>query len=166
MWWGRPHEIIVEDVDENGELYVSRVIPNGPPDPERRTFACSAWNWEAAQKIARDFGWRPKGPLFHPWRPENAPAVRVDSYEPDGWINGIHEIEADDGDAWSHALDECLRAVDAGTFNLPDIIQPALIRDGMSWNDFRQANRGLTPTFLRAFASFLARGPFQFGWDS
>lgn len=166
MWWGRPHEITVEDVDENGELYVSQVIPNGPPDPERRTFSCDANNWDAAQHVARSFGWQPKGPLFHPWKPKDAPPVRQDQYEPDGWVKGIHEVEADDARAWGGALERCLEALDAGAFALPAVSAPALIRDGMTLDQFRQANRGFTPQFVRSFACFLARGPFRFGWDS
>ncbi len=165
MWWGRPPEIIVEDVDDNGELYVKERLPNGPPDPERRTFSCSAWNWDAAQRIARAFGWQPKGPLFHAWRSEGAPPLRVDAYNPDGWINGLHEVEDDDARAWGQALERSLLALDDGRFELPDVKQPALIRDGMDLNQFRQANRGVTPQFLRAFAAFLSNGRFEFGWD-
>lgn len=36
----------------------------------------------------------------------------------------------------------------------------------MSLNEFRQANRGFTLQFLRAFAEFLSKGAFEFGWDS
>lgn len=86
MWWGRPHEIQVQAMDEHGGLYVKEVIPNGPPDPERRTFSCSAWNWEAAQDLGRAFGWRPKGPLFEPWSPKGAAPERQAAYVPDGWI--------------------------------------------------------------------------------
>jgi hypothetical protein len=166
MWWGKPHEIIVEDVDEDGELYVSHVIPNGPPDPERRTFACSWWNWQTAQQVAHAFGWQPAGPLFRSWSDKTAPPVRVAAYDPDGWINGIHDVDAEDARAWGQALERCLEAVDSGAFQLPDVKQPALIADGMDLNGFRQANRGFTPQFLRAFASFLSKGRFTFGWDS
>jgi hypothetical protein len=31
MWWGRPHEIIVQDVDDDSELSDSHAIPNGLP---------------------------------------------------------------------------------------------------------------------------------------
>jgi hypothetical protein len=41
-----------------------------------------------------------------------------------------------------------------------------VIADGMDLNGFRRANRGLTPKFLRAFAAFLSKGRFTFGWDS
>lgn len=166
MWWGRPHEIVVEDVDDNGDLYVSHVIPNGPPDPERRTFACHADNWAVAQRLARAFGWQPKGPLFRPWRPKDAAPVRQESYEPDGWIRGIHEVEADDAQAWGAALEASLRALDSGNFELPVVNSSALIRDGMTLDQFRQANRGFTPQLLRSFAAFLSKEPFQFGWDN
>jgi hypothetical protein len=166
MWWGRPHEIVVQDVDDNGELYDSHVIRNGPPDPERRTFACSQWNWEAAQQIAREFGWQPKGPLFRPWRPKDAAPTRMDAYEPDGWLKGLHEVEDDDARAWSVALARAVNVLESGQFHLPEVTQPALIRDGMDLNDFRRANRGLTPQFLRAFCAFLGKGRFKFGWDS
>lgn len=166
MWWGRPHEIIVEDVDENGELYVSQVIPNGAPDPERRTFSCHADNWKAAQGLGQAYGWQPKGPVFHRWRSGDEPGVRQSVYDPDGWIRGIHEVEADDARAWGAALEACVRDIDADRFTLPEVHSTWLIREGMTVEQFRQANRGLTVQFLRAFAAFLAKGAFKFGWDS
>jgi len=166
MWWGRPHEIVVQDVDEHGELYDSYVIPRGPADPERRTFACSKWNWETAQDVARAFGWQPKGPLFRPWRPKDAPPQRVDRYDPDGWISGVHEVDDDDARAWGEALERAVDALEDERFELPETRQPAIIRDAMSLDEFRQGNRGFTPQFLRALAAFLGRGRFKFGWDS
>jgi hypothetical protein len=166
MWWGRPHEIVVQDVDEHGELYVREVIPNGPPDPERRTFSCHADNWKHAQALAKQFGWQPKGPLLHPWRAKDAAPVRQETYEPDGWIRGLHEVEADDARAWGAALTACAAAVEEGRFELPEVHSVVLIRDDMTANEFREANRGLTVQFLRAFAGFMAKGAFKFGWDS
>lgn len=167
MWWGRPHGIVVEGYDqETGEVYVSHVIPNGPPDPERRLFSCHGDNWKVAQDLGRAFGWQPKGPLFRPWRSAPQESMRQTAYEPDGWIRGVHEVEADDAQAWGAALDACADAVETGRFGLPEVRSAALVRDGMTLNQFREANRGLTIQFLRGFAAFMRRGAFQFGWDS
>lgn len=121
MWWGRPHEIVVQDMDEHGDLYVKEIIPSGPPDPERRTFACHADSWDVSQQLARGFGWQPAGPWLRPFTPRAAPRVRETSYEPDGWIRGIHQVEADDARAWGSALDACVAAVEAGGFELPTV---------------------------------------------
>lgn len=167
MWWGKAHEIVVEDVDEQGELYVREVIPNGPPDPERRTFSCHASNWTTAQALAKAFGWVPQGAVVRPWRgTEGLVTVRDTDYVPDGWIRGVHRVDADDATAWGRALEACVQAIDAGMFDLPDVQSPVLIRDGMTLDQFRQANRGLTVQFLRSFAAFLSKGAFEFGWDS
>jgi hypothetical protein len=165
MWWGRPHEIIVQDVDERGELYDAGVIPNGPPDPERRTFSCHRDNWEAAQELAKAFGWVPRGPLFLGWPQDKRPPIREVEYKPDGWFRGFHQVEADDARAWGLALEACVREVDAGRFELPAVRSAVVLRYGMSLDEYRQANRGLTVQFLRSFAAWLARGPFKFGWD-
>lgn len=166
IWWGRPHEIIVEDVDENGQMYVSAIIPNGPADSERRTFSCHGENWRVAQELARAFGWQPKGPLLRPFHPHNALPVRQASYEPDGWLRGIGEIEPDDARAWGRALEACLQALDDRAFEVPNVKSCSVLRSDMTLDEFRRANRGLTEQFIRAFAAFLAKGAFQFGWDS
>jgi hypothetical protein len=166
MWWGRPSELIVQDIDENGELYEREVIPlEGPPDPERRTFSCHGDNWQAAQELGTAFGWTPRGPLFHRWRTENPP-TRVDSYAPDGWMEGLHEVEADDARAWGAALEACVSEMKADRFELPVLRSAILLREGMTVDQYRQANRGLTRQFLRSFAAFLQKGRFKFGWDS
>jgi hypothetical protein len=166
MWWGRPHETLLEDVDENGDLYVREVIPNGPPDPERRTFSCHADNWKISQDVARAFGWQPKGAMLHPFTPRGASPTREAGYEPDGWIRGIHEVDEKDAREWGEALKAALRDLEAGTFDLPTVHSSPLIRDGMTLNEFRQANRGFTPQFLASFAAFLSKGRFRFGWDT
>jgi hypothetical protein len=54
---GRPSETIIQDIDENGELYDREIIPNeGPPDPKRRTFSCHGDNWKVAQDLGKAFG--------------------------------------------------------------------------------------------------------------
>jgi len=166
MWWGRASELIVQDLDENGELYDREVVPlEGPPDPERRTFSCHADNWKAAQDLGQRCGWVPRGPLFHRWH-SDSPPPRVASYEPDGWIQGLHEVEADDARAWGAALEAYVREVDAGRFEMPALRSSVLLREGMTLDEYRQANRGLTEQFLRSFAAFLGKGAFKFGWDS
>jgi hypothetical protein len=115
--------------------------------------------------LGKTFGWTPRGPLFHRWRSE-APASRVSSYAPDGWIEGIHEVEADGARAWGQALEACAREVEAGRFELPVVRSAVLLREGMTIDEYRQANRGLTIHFLRSFAAFLQKGRFEFGWDS
>jgi hypothetical protein len=74
-------------------------------------------------------------------------------------------VDADDPLEWAGALRRCLTAIDAGRFQLPKIHSSRLIRDGMTLDQFRQANRGFTEQFVRAFAAFMERGGFQFGWD-
>jgi hypothetical protein len=150
MWWGRPSELIVQE---------------GPPDPERRTFSCHGDNWEVAQRLGREFGWKPKGPLMRRFADRDGPPVREASYAPDGWMEGIHEVEAD-ARAWGAALEACVRDMDAGGFELPALRSSVLLREGMTLDEYRQANRGLTVQFLRSFAAFLAKGAFKFGWDS
>jgi hypothetical protein len=107
MWWGRVHQIEMQDVDEDGELFVSEIIPTGPPDPERRTFSCHGDNWRLAIPLGRAFGWRPKGARLKSWRGDEEFAPDP-CYEPDGWIRGVHEVSADDAASWAVALERCV----------------------------------------------------------
>jgi len=166
MWAGQPHELQVQELDTRGDLTTISVIRDGPPDPVRRTFSCHGNDWKMAQNLGRSFGWQPKGPLFHPWHATADAIVRVDEYDPDGWIRGLHEVEADDARAWGQALEACADAVEAGAATLPNQPSAVLLREGMTLKEFRQANRGLTVQFLRSFAKFLSKGAFKFGWDS
>lgn len=81
-------------------------------------------------------------------------------------MRGIHEVEADDARAWSAALAACVREAEAGRFAVPELHSSTLIRENMTLDEYRQANRGFTVQFFRSFAAFLAKGAFRFGWDS
>jgi hypothetical protein len=54
----------------------------------------------------------------------------------------------------------------AGSFELPALRSAVLLREGITVDEYRQANRGLTAQFLCSFAAFLLKGRSKFGWDS
>lgn len=66
MAWGRPHHIVVYDLDDSGELLPSRTIRNGEPDPECRRFSCRVEVWRALQVLAGDHGWVLAGTSLDP----------------------------------------------------------------------------------------------------
>jgi hypothetical protein len=165
MWWGRAHEFSVQDLDENGDDCIRHVVI-GSPDPERRTFSCHGDSWKQAIELGQAFGWQRKGPLLHRIFERDAPPLRETLYEPDGWIRGVHEVEADDAHGWGVALAACLGEVEARRFDLHEMRSSVLIREDMTLGEYRLANRGMTVQFLRGFAAFLVKGPFRFGWDS
>ena len=121
-------------------------------------------NWKAATELGRAFQWEPKGAVFCPWR--GGDTWRDRSYRPDGWLKGCHELEPGDARVWALALRACVAAVDEGRCSLPAVRQPPRLVGGMSANEYRQANQGLTLQFLVSFAEFMEKGPFRFGWDS
>jgi hypothetical protein len=104
----------------------------------------------------------PRGSLLHRWGGGQPPA-RVDSYVPDG-CRGINEVEADDARVGRGAAGAS--EVDAGRFELPATSSAVLLREGMTVDEYRQANRGLTVQFLWSFAAFLQKSRFKFGWEN
>jgi hypothetical protein len=81
-------------------------------------------------------------------------------------MEDLHEVEADDACAWDAALEAWVRELAAARCELPALRSRALLREGMTLYEYRQANRGLTVQFLRSFAAFLGKGRFKFAWDN
>src|SRR5215510_8294564 len=62
MMWGRPPQIVVYGLDEDGELFPEKVIPcEGEPDPEWRFFSCHGGVWKHFLDLGVRYGWKPMG---------------------------------------------------------------------------------------------------------
>ncbi len=188
MCWGRPSEIVVYDLDDNGELVPARTIKNGEPDPERRWFTCRIEVWRTLQDVAKEHGWVPEGTSLSPkaerWDTVNAELAnrgilssasaaarhsrlqraKLDvGYEPEEWAYAKLVSHADAA-AMADALD---RSLAEATWDEEErrIVGPTYIREVMTREEFIAANRAPSAPLVREFVAFLRRGPFKFAWD-
>ena len=165
MVWGRPHELVVEDIDNDGDA-VYTVVPNdGPPDPEWRRFSCHGSVWEQMLDFGRMHGWEPSGTL-----PSDRARKRWDelgkfddSYKPSDWYY-LKQVTGNDAAALADALERAILAGETAASERASV-RPTLIVEGMTQAEFFAANRGLSEPFLRDFVAFLRKGPFNFAWD-
>src|SRR5262245_61250040 len=59
---GRPHQIIVYGLDDDGELCPDYVMDcEGEPDPEYRSFSCRGEIWKHTLDLGIRYGWKPMG---------------------------------------------------------------------------------------------------------
>jgi len=122
-------------------------------------FSCGGATWKRALQLARDFGWEPNGtspdPIWH------------DQWDAYGNFLGDYRcdelrkiISADDAAAFADALER------ASKHPLPAFPKgPVLLLEGMTANQYRQANAGLFADFLAKFIGLLRNGEFSFFWD-
>lgn len=166
MVWGRPHEIVVYDLDAEGELMPSHTITDAQPrDPEWRHFSCHAGVWERVLELGRSAGWIPNGtsPAEGTHEAWNKAGGFENSYEPESW--GYHKLfEANDAASLADALQRVLDS-DVSLGLMTREPKSMLLRDGMTQTEFSAANQSLSPQFLRDFIAFLRKGCFVFGWD-
>ncbi|MCA1562650.1 MAG: hypothetical protein LC753_06445 [Acidobacteria bacterium] len=133
MRWsgGRPHHIVVYDLDDTGELVLSRTIRDGEPDPEWRRFSCRVEVWRTLQTLARDHGWVPAGTSPDSSQPEQSDERRAGtdtSYEPTDWAFA-KLVSGADAAAVADGLE---RALAAGACGADDrrVDGPVFIREG------------------------------------
>lgn len=86
-----------------------------------------------------------------------------DDYGPEEW-QYAKQVQADDAAALAVALQ---RAIDEDALAPPHMQLPAsvLLREGMTNDEYKAANKGLTSEFLQDFIAFLRKGQFVFAWD-
>ena len=166
MGWGRPHQRMVYKLDEDGDLAPDYVIPSDqPPDPEYRYFSCHGSIWPRVLELGREHGWRPLGttPSEQSKNAWEKLGRFEDDYRPEEW-QYAKQFQADDVAALAAALQ---RAIDEDWLTPLRMQLPAsvLLRGGMTNDEYKAANRGLTPEFLQDFIAFLRKGQFVFAWD-
>ena len=80
---GKSHMLEIMGMDEDGELYVKKIVETGPPDPELRKFSCSGANWEKALELGNKMGWKPTGSVLEKTVDTSEPVMS--DYKPSSW---------------------------------------------------------------------------------
>lgn len=126
-------------------------------------FECTTWQWADLQRIAKTYGWQPAGTDYDGDRIEELREDDRHSYHADEWL---HARKVREGDArlWAEALERAADAMEQGEL-APQQKHPGILNDTMTSQQVFSANMEMSPPFLRTFASFLKRGPFEFGVD-
>lgn len=166
MCWGRSDGLLVYGLDADGELVPSHYIPSStPPDPERREFNCHMFTWKNVLELGERAGWVPQGTIpTDSSRDVWAKLGRFESsYKPEEW-QYAKQFRADDAASLADALQRVLDS-GAGQEVMTSRPMPLLLRDGMSLEEIIDANRNISPVFLRDFIAFIRKGCFVFAWD-
>lgn len=134
--------------------------------PEHRFFACHDKVWKELLQLGQAHGWRPAGTV-----PDSGSKVRWDEdgkfsgdYKPVDWLY-CKTVLAEDAAAWAEALELVrtkLRKHELKVFAAP---KPILLVEGMTKEEFRRINSGITEKFLTKFLIFLRKGAFSFTYD-
>jgi hypothetical protein len=168
MTWGRPHQIIVYGLDDDGELYPENVIDcEGEPDPEYRFFSCRGEIWKHTLDLGFRYGWKPMGtvPAESSCRQWEKLGRFENNYQPEEW-GYCKQFQVEDAASLADALQLYLRSVKAGDVDMERPTLPTLLSSSVTrMEEFDLANRNLSVEFLESFIKFLRRGPFTFAWD-
>lgn len=164
MFNGKPDRLEIMELDSNGELYLDRVIPDGPPNPDFRKFSCSGQNWEKALELGQKMGWTPMGSVLEKTIDTSQPIMS--DYKPSSWGEDDYKIFSEkDAAAFADALQKAVELMEE--FQLKEYGKDSsiLIVEGMNKDEYSQINRNLSQDFLNDFISFLRKGKFKFVWD-
>jgi hypothetical protein len=167
MFWGRPPQLIVEGLDDEGESFVKNVIQvEDPPDPEWRQFSCSGFVWRELLKLGEEYGWKPMGTVPHDSSKRDWQRLGnfKNDYEPRDFLF-MKRFLTEDASALADALSRTLEDLQNGAVTLVARKNPVLLRSGMTQDEYHAANRGISAEFLKEFIAFLRKGTFGFAWD-
>jgi len=164
MFNGSSNRTEIMGLDEEGELYVEKVIEHGPPDSDYRKFSCSSKNWEKALELGQKLGWKPNGSVLEKTLDSEHP--KTSDYEPSSWGEDDYKIfTAKDASELADALDKALELMNDLQFNEKGNDSAVFLTSSMTESDFKQINRNLSKDFLKDFIIFLRKGKFNFVWD-
>jgi hypothetical protein len=160
MFNGKSNKLEIMGLDSEGELYVEKVVEDGPPTPDYRSFRCSGFNWPKILELGRQNGWVPAGSVFEKTISNPVPA-RSD-YEPPSWGDDLKIFTAEDASNLADALAKALAKRAGSNADKPFFGGPVLLVHGMTETEFNELN---DQERLTQFIDFLRKGQFNFVWD-
>jgi hypothetical protein len=155
MMWGRPHQIVVYGLDEDGELFPEKVMPcEGEPDPEWRFFSCHGGVWKHVLDLGVRYGWKPIGTVPAAGSEWEKLGRFENDYEPQMW-GYCKQFLAEDATGLADALQRYVSAVQAGDAEMetPKLSTKTTKRRGKWWSISSRDMRSSAPaTSTRRFA--------------
>lgn len=161
---GRPDKIEIMGLGGDGELYLEKVVEDGPHDPEYRKFLCSGFNWQKVLDLGKKMGWQPHGSIFE--RTLNSGSEKISDYEPSSWGDSDYKIfSAEDASNLADNLEKAIEFTELSVNGNASSRNTILFTPRMTANDFKYINQNLSKEFLEEFIPFLRKGKFKFIWD-
>jgi hypothetical protein len=151
-------------------VYVVEMAHKSFGDPDWRAFNMSGALWERVLDLGKAFGWTPHGTIPDlaegSWWVEHPQTLKKfePDYEPDSWLYAKQMIATDAG-ALADALENALEALREHRVMLFPQHHPVLLGDGMTEDEFLEANSDLSDEVLTRFVAFLRAGQITFAWD-
>lgn len=147
-------------------VFIVKMFAGKPGSPDFRSFSCHGEVWNQALEIARNNGWEPLGTVAPEW--VEGYSTKPGLFQPDYAVEDIRwakEILPQDAFNIAQALENYLSNFKGKLNTKSQFKGPILLVDGMSEEEYKRLNQGITGDFLRAFIAFLRKGGFGFCWD-
>jgi hypothetical protein len=169
MTRGSKEEIFIYDIDENGQIIISRTISPEEADSNQRFMECSYFFWPYLVELGVEYGWKQTGTIIQIMNLKTYQRHLIDfkvgDYEPwSDWLNLKLVIDRDAA-AWADALELGLIAIKKGERKLPLRDGPILISELMSPTSVGLVNSSISIEFIQKFIDFLKKGSFNFAYD-
>ena len=160
MFWGKPDRMEMMGLDNDGELYVEKVVKVGEPNPDFRLFTCSSWDWSNFIKLGKIMGWNPMGTVMEKTIGTNEPIIS--DYEPSSWMDGdLKVFLAEDAKELANSLEKSFSYISEPKSKVYGLINNVSIEI----NEIKQLINYLSISQLRNFIIFLRKGKFKFVYD-
>lgn len=144
--------------NDDGDL-AYRLVSDKGASSDYRYFSCSMWVWDDVIDFAKKLGWEPKGTI----QTVDKNTKVASDYEPLCYESKL--FQKDDASSFADVLEIAIKLLQDAKIEEFQKQNPILLKSDMTEEDFKSANRNLTPDFLFDFILFLRKGEFSFGYD-
>ena len=160
MFNGKPDRMEMMGLDNDGELYVEKVVKVGEPNPDFRLFTCSSWDWLNFIELGKIMGWTPMGTVMEKTIDSNEPILS--DYDPSTWMDDDFKVFlAEDAKELANSLEKSYSYISEPKSKVYGLINNVSI----DIHEIKVLVNQLSITQLRNFIIFLRKGKFKFVYD-